>query len=164
MTLEITFSISKQLLTVGYNSPGKPSEEITIRALSGGWDNHKPLPVGQWLIVENPTGNRNYFGLFYKDRQINDQFFDIDHWRDGIRFGYHETTEAGSHGCIMTSPPDRYSGNQAAEAREKWVRIQQLIRAVRPRKILRYKNNENPKINNTSSYAVSSYGYMQVIK
>ena len=45
-----------------------------MKAYSGGWDESHALPKSEWLIVENPSGDKSYFGLFYQDKNVNDQF------------------------------------------------------------------------------------------
>jgi hypothetical protein len=158
MSLLISFSKGKSLLTMQYSAPGKPIETIKMEAHSGGWDGYKALPVGKWLITENPSGDRSYFALFYQDAQVNDQFLDSTKWRDGIRFGFH--TVVGSHGCIMTKPA---VGQSPINASQQWKKIQKLIRTVRARKIIKYQNNENPKISDNTVYHISSFGIMEVI-
>ncbi len=157
MALDITYSKSKLLLAIKYVEAGKQDEIITMEAHSGGWDGYKPLPTGKWLIVENPTGNRSYFGLFFQDKLVNDQFLDTGNWRDGIRFGFHNSI--GSHGCIMTKPT---LSETVTAAEVKWKRIQELIRTKRNKKMVKYQNNENPKVKDSTVYRVSSYGNLDV--
>lgn len=159
MTLDVTYSKSRRLLTVKLTQSGKPEEIIKMEAHSGGWDGYKPLPRGKWLIVENPTGNRHYFGLFYQDGRVNDQFKHNDAWRDGIRFGFHDAF--GSHGCVMAKAAP---GQSVFDAHKNWQRIQELIRTKRPRKVVSYQNNENPKVNDNTKYHVSSYGNLNVVE
>jgi hypothetical protein len=102
-------------------------------ATSGGWEMHQALPNGKWKIVENPSGDRSYFGLFSEDGKVNDQFKHGSKWRDGIRFGFHQAT--GSHGCIMTK---------------------------RVQKVIRYRNNENPSRSDNTKYSIPSYGNLTV--
>ena len=155
--LDIKYSKSKRLLTVEYQPPENEKEVVFMEAHSGGWDSYKALPNGNWVIVENPSGDRSYFGLFFVDKQINDQFKHDLKWRDGIRFGFHQVV--GSHGCIMTKPS---AGESYFDAKGKWDKIQQLIRTKRPRKIIGYQNNENPRIKDNTKYRISSYGNLQV--
>lgn len=157
MSIEITFSRNTRLLTLVYKPPGKSSESIVMEAHSGGWDAHNPLPKGKWLITENPSGDRSYFGLFYVDKNINDQFRDTGKWRDGIRFGFHMVI--GSHGCIMTKPA---RGQSPIDAHNQWKRIQELVRTKRPRKLHTYQNNEIPHKRDNTKYNVSSYGNLTV--
>ncbi len=157
MGLEVAFSKNQRRLTVKHSQPGKPVEIIVMEAHSGGWFAHRPLPTGQWLIVENPRGYRSYFGLFYQDNKVNDQFKHDKEWRDGIRFGFHSAT--GSHGCIMARPT---AGQSYIDAQNAWARIQALIRTQRPRKVITYQNNENPSLLDNTKYCIMSYGHMAV--
>ncbi len=163
MGLKITFERVKQKLTVErtfVNSAGKNDiETIIMEATSGGWDKHKPLPLGKWTIAENPTGNRNYFALFFQDGNINDQFKD-GHWRDGIRFGFHRSVYGtGSHGCIMTNTA---ANKTYADSLAKWEKIQKLIRAT-PVSVLTYQNIENPRRKDNTVYKIKSYGFIKVV-
>lgn len=157
MPLEITYSKNSNRLTVTHTVAGKTAESIVMEAHSGGWDAHRALPKGKWLIVENPSGDRTYFGLFYQDKNVNDQFKHGREWRDGIRFGFHSVI--GSHGCIMTKPA---AGQSLVVADNNWKKIQKLIRTKRVRKLINYQNNENSRINDLTKYTVSSYGDMTV--
>ena len=157
MPLNITYSKNSKRLTVTNTVPGKPNETIVMEAHSGGWDAHRALPKGKWLIVENPSGDRSYFGLFYQDSNVNDQFKHGNKMRDGIRFGFHQII--GSHGCIMAKPT---AGQPYTQAQQSWKKVQELIRSKRIRKLWTYQNNENPRINDHTKYTVSSYGDMTV--
>lgn len=157
MPLEVVYSKSSKKLSVTYRQAGKPDEVVIMEAHSGGWDAHRPLPKGKWLIVENPGGDRSYFGLFYQDNKVNDQFRHYNKWRDGIRFGFHSVV--GSHGCIMAKPA---AGQLYSEAQNNWKKIQNLIRTKRSKKLISYQNDENPRINDKNIYKVSSYGDMTV--
>jgi hypothetical protein len=162
MNLEIKFSKQKQLLTVKYTSPGNKegetiSETIKMEAHSGGWQSYQALPSGNWVIVENPSGYRDYFGLFFVDKQVNDQFKHGSKWRDGIRFGFHD--DIGSHGCIMTKPSP---GEAYSDAKHKWSKIQKLIRTKRTQKVIQYRNNEIPTQSDNTKYRVTSYGNLTV--
>lgn len=126
---------------------------------SGGWENTRPLPNGTWTITEDPSGNRNYFGLFLNDNKINDQFQDNKKWRDGIRFGYHDAIIRGSHGCIMTH---NSSGQTYEEGKKTWTKAMNLIRS-RPAKIITYTNNENPRRRDDIQYKIRSYGTLKVV-
>jgi len=161
MSLTVTYSKKTRQITVKYTQASKPNEAqvIVMEAHSGGWDKHQALPEGKWLIVENPSGDRTYFGLFFQDKNVNDQFEHGIQWRDGIRLGFHSVV--GSHGCIMIKPA---AGQKLSTARKAWKEIQQLIRIKRPRKVITYQNNENPKIRDDTKYRISSYGYMIVTK
>jgi len=152
MPLEITYSNNSKRLSVTHSEAGKSIETITMEAHSGGWDAHRALPKGKWLIVKNPSGDRSYFGLSYQDANVNDQFKHETKWRDGIRFGFHGAI--GSHGCIMTTPA---LGQTFADAQLNWKKIQQKIRTRRTRKPHTYQNNENPRINDQNKYTVSRY-------
>jgi len=158
MPLEIIYSNKSKLLTVKHTQPGKPDETILMEAHSGGWGAYQPLPKGKWLITENPRGNRSYFGLFYQDKNVNDQFKHGAEWRDGIRFGFHSVI--GSHGCIMAKPS---AGQSLVDAKNDWSKIQNLIRTKRTRKVIPYQNNENPRIKDNTKFQVSSYGNLTVI-
>lgn len=129
-----------------------------MKAYSGGWDEFRALPKGKWLIVENPSGDKTYFGLFYQDKSVNDQFKHDAEWRDGIRLGFHR--EEGSHGCIMLTK----AGDQKfRDAQKTWKKIQHLIRTRRPKHVISYQNNENPRIRDNTKFYISSYGSMRVI-
>lgn len=162
MPLDITFSLGKETIVV----KDKASNEVIIMtATSGGWDEHKPLPKGKWVIAENPRGFRDYFALFYVDSNINDQFFD-EKWRDGIRFGYHG--DEGSHGCVMTRLYDKDAiGLSFRDVKDKgqmvWDHVQDLIRKKGQKKIITYKNNEIPHKRDDTAYRLTSYGYLRVV-
>ena len=157
MNLKITFSIIKRQLTVEKFIAGVTNEKIIMQATSGGWDDYKHLPKGNWIITENPSGYRSYFGLFLSDGNVNDQFLHNGKWRDGIRFGYHDNT--GSHGCIMTKPSN---GQSYLDGKKLWENIQNIIRTVRRKNILTYSNNQNPNKLDNYQYRVTSYGLLVV--
>jgi len=156
VSLDIAYSKKTRQFTMKYIQAGK-SEVIMMEAHSGGWDEHRALPNGKWLIVENPSGDRTYFGLFYQDKNVNDQFKHGIQWRDGIRLGFHSVV--GSHGCIMIKPA---AGQIISDSQKMWGQIQHLIRTKRPKKIISYQNNENPQVRDNTKYNISSYGDMTV--
>ncbi len=156
MPLNIIYNRRTEWLTVTHTY-GDKKEVVVMKAYSGGWDGSRALPKGEWLIVENPSGDRSYFGLFYQDKSVNDQFKHGLQWRDGIRLGFHH--DEGSHGCIMGTQAD---GQGFHEARKTWERIQHLIRTKRPNYVVSYKNNENPRVRDNTKYHISSYGNMTV--
>ncbi len=162
MPLQITFSLGKETIFVKNNAT---NEVITMTATSGGWDEHKALSKGKWVIAENPSGFKDYFALFFEDSNINDQFFD-EKWRDGIRLGYHGGE--GSHGCIMTKLHKKEAiGLNPQDARTKgeitWKIIQDLIRKKGQKKVITYKNNEIPNKRDDTTYRLTSYGYLTVV-
>lgn len=157
MSLKITFSIKKRQLIVEQIIPGASSEKVIMQATSGGWDGYKHLPKGNWVITENPSGFRSYFGLFLVDNNINDQFLHDGKWRDGIRFGYHDDT--GSHGCIMTKPSP---GQSYIDGKHVWANIQKMIRTESSKKLLTYTNNQNPNKSDSTQYKLTSYGFLVV--
>ncbi len=126
-----------------------------MRATSGGWDGKPPLLKGSYVISENPgRGGRDYyFALFYEDEQVNDQFYDNENkmWRDGIRLGHHLGSNEGSHGCVMIS--NTWNGECQLK---KWQKLQKWIRSTL-RRVVEYKNNENPNARNNKVYPVSRY-------
>ncbi len=65
MNLKITFSIIKRQLTVEKFIAGVTNEKIIMQATSGGWDDYKHLPKGNWIITENPSGYRFTSVYFY---------------------------------------------------------------------------------------------------
>lgn len=50
------------------------------------------------------------------------------------------------------------------KSKEKWAFIQNLIRTKGPKRLHRYKNNENPKFSDPKVYAMTSYGTLKVVK
>lgn len=91
MSLQIEFSISKRKLKITDLSNRANPVHIEMDAISGNNHDVRSVVTGEWLIVENPRGTRNYFALFYVDKNINDQFLDEGTWRDGIRMGHNRT-------------------------------------------------------------------------
>ncbi|CCN83018.1 hypothetical protein VIBNISFn27_750080 [Vibrio nigripulchritudo SFn27] len=162
MPIEVTFSIKNKKLVVKDTST---QYKIEMSATSGGWDEYDPLPKGKWVIAENPSGLREYFGLFYLDSHINDQFKDNGKWRDGIRFGYHR--RSGSHGCIMARPfPNDLKNMSVPAATMKgynlWDEVQMLIRTKGTKKVIRYQNDEIPHRKDSTIYRITTYGYLTV--
>jgi len=156
MPLDITYNRRKKWFTVTSTYRNK-KEVIVMKAYSGGWDESRALPKGEWLITENPSGDRTYFGLFYQDKNVNDQFKDDEQWRDGIRLGFHG--EPGSHGCIMITQTD---GQGFRETQKTWKKIQHLIRTKRSKYVISYQNNESPRTRDNTKFYISSYGNMTV--
>ncbi len=156
MPLDATYNKRTELLTV-MHTYGEKKEVIVMKAHSGGWDEYRALPKGKWLIVENPNGDRTYFGLFYQDENVNDQFKHGTQWRDGIRLGFHG--DDASHGCIMVTPA---RSQTFGDAQKNWIKIQKLIRTKRPKHVISYRNNESPRTRDNTKFHISSYGNMAV--
>lgn len=160
MALSMTFFKRRELLIVEAPPPdiNLPPEIISMKAMSGGWryaGTHitaQGLPAGKWLITDDPHFSRrwNYFGLFRRDGNVNDQFLHRGVWRNGIRFGHHH--EEGSHGCIMTMPDEEADD----AALTKWHRIQELVRAA-PTRLIHYQNNEDPLRSDPNTYTLRAY-------
>lgn len=150
-------------------------EKCCLKATSGGWDNHEPLPNGKYTIAKNPSGDSNYFALFKNDGNINDQFYDPDansdpkdpnnnskgRWRDGIRLGNFNSTTDGSHGCVMCRS-ETGSKEDLEKNKSDWEKIQKWIRDSDSKKTLRYRNNQNPSKKDNTQYTVTTYGEIEV--
>ena len=114
----------KAILTTTSNTCVIEMDAVSGDPGDGSWDYADSLPAGEYRIVENPTGNRNYFGLFFLDSNVNDQFLDGGTWRDGIRLGFNDFL--GSHGCIITR---QSSESDYGAAAIRWKLLQESIRS-----------------------------------